>query len=296
MAIAADIPPELFDHILRHITIMDGRLPGDGDKHAASVCGQVCRHWAHHCRQFLFHRLVIDSEDNLSRLRALVQAVPPAGLQPIGEYLDWIVFRVAFSTAEKPWIHHLLLRPFLGSNTECDINLSLFCDNAQGPDIDSKDVGRGIFHGLPRTLPGNKLAIRDLDLENVRLRNTVDLRRLLSHFRSYEGVVLRNVRWDTQPEQATVAPIHRAFSKQCEMVEAAGADAAILLLWLFPLFLQRSSCRVVPEDYAVLLDLFTTLPKLLGPSRVSVWPRKPSYASYASSSTHTIIQRSTVPP
>ena len=265
-ATAADIPQELFESILPYIREKDEWGGYRGDKHTASVCGQVCRRWTHVCRFMLFHTIHIRSEIDLQDFRLMLQARPPERLPDIEKYLKVLDIAFECCSTEKPWAHHLLLRPRMDREGRYLTTISVKCSHQPSESC------RGARSLLPRTLPSNRKFVRGVELKDIRFRSVAEFRRLMSYFKICNNLELRNISWDTEHPLGAFWSMHKVLSSRCEVIISTGHESSLLAPLLLPPALKHSKYDVLLDDYSILLEALQTVKTDTGISECFLTP------------------------
>ncbi|EKM52931.1 uncharacterized protein PHACADRAFT_185756 [Phanerochaete carnosa HHB-10118-sp] len=191
---AANVPEELFEHILWHACNYGFALPLCREtKTAISLFGQVSRYWARLSRRRLFCELVLRSPDDLQRLQTFLAAPTPTGLEPIAELV--LSFRAVVNGGCRPWIH-LAASVIKSRLRNCQyFTLAVVQLGNRSP----AEQWRTLHPSLPRTLPGSTSQIFRLHFNSMHFPNGRTLFRLLAPIPSLCAVDLIDITWDTEP-------------------------------------------------------------------------------------------------
>lgn len=183
---AADIPEELFAHILRHACRIDYTLSPKTSILALSV---VNRYWARLTRRELFCDITLRSAADASRLLEIVDAPVLPGLEYVDELIETLI--ATPDSREMPWLHTVVMTiiPKLWNF----IFLSVVPSPSGGM------PWRTLHPSLPRSLPGSLMPIEELRLEGVHFPNSRVLSRLLSSVPSLHNLDAYNLTFDTPP-------------------------------------------------------------------------------------------------
>lgn len=179
-ATPSDVPPELFDTILAHLTAH--RIHGRADKPLLARCALVCRYWAAKCQPVLFEKVALRAREDALQLLAFMRT--PGSAVP--GLVTGVYVREALQVGGPgvPWLHlvaaigdraHRGLSEF-SIKLKGPLPLSPGSGPAPGPGSghDGQQTStrtprlRSIHHGLPRTLPTHfsrrigKLVLLDL--------------------------------------------------------------------------------------------------------------------------------------
>ncbi|KAI0693468.1 hypothetical protein BC835DRAFT_1071915 [Cytidiella melzeri] len=206
MATAADIPPELFKHILYHVGSGSQVLRQFGSQerrdtitHLAS-CSLTCVYWAHASRPKLFEAIRLQCLEDLQGLSSLVLDTPK-GFTPVSEYIHYA--ELVQRADERFWLHALPLHPSNGLGVLTSRDTPVFVDiSIVGPaSADSRHFTRRLSTGLPRNLPSHIVHCDSLTLKNCHLQTLGGFERSLLAFaasRMFSSlwVHLVNCTWD----------------------------------------------------------------------------------------------------
>ncbi len=206
---AADIPPELFDDILFYVcehawSLLDLSLEIQDRKEAVkdvAACSLTCVYWARFCRQWMFRNISVRNYDDMCAFSSLVVNTPKT-LQPICEYVD--VATLVQHVGDRPWLHLLLLhRPLFPFRPHTGIYFRIL-ESPSGISALQRPTSRGLFAGLPRTLPSSCHQCHSLIIDNPHLHSLHDLASLIGRFAPIPiepdrwHVTLNNAAWLAQ--------------------------------------------------------------------------------------------------
>ncbi|KAI0683938.1 hypothetical protein BC835DRAFT_1392536 [Cytidiella melzeri] len=195
MAIAADLPPELFPYILHHVRPSMLEEFGSQEKrgvvrHLAS-CSLTCLFWAHACRPKIFEAVQVHSIDDLHALSELVVNTPRR-LTSISEYIQYA--QLVQRLDERSWLHTLSLQPPLGvevlTSTQTRVEACIVGPSSADLEVGPFTIHR-LFADLPRTPPSHLLRCDTLLLQDCHFRTLGDFKRSLLAF---YGLVSRQFR------------------------------------------------------------------------------------------------------
>lgn len=182
---ASDIPPELFDGILEHLTSWTHR-----DRPALARCASVCHYWNEKCQKRLFQGPELKSrEDALSLLefmRTLTSAVSS---------LIWdVTIREAQAVSGTPWLH---LMSVIGDRAHKELHH--YTVKLKGP-LPAGQRMRSIHHRVPRSLPGHfSRHIEWLYLTDVHFKKLDDLMHLAGEMPDLDTLECKRVTWGSLP-------------------------------------------------------------------------------------------------
>lgn len=206
MAIAADIPPELFTDVLFYVCEHAWKLldlsedvPSRKEDIAnVAACSCTCTYWAYLCRKQLFRRAWIKNYEDMRAFSSLLLSTPK-GLTPVSEYLQYVT--LAQRVGDRPWIHLLRLQPSLLSlGQSVDIRFHILNSPSDTGAIDTSgcSISQRLFACLPRTLPSSCLQCDHLIIDKPHFATPRDLTSLLDRFLQRDKLELIDVTWDAQ--------------------------------------------------------------------------------------------------
>ena len=261
-ASAADLPPELFEHILRALRPPDSFLEKeitevDAEKREIGRCATVCKYWATQCQRKLFNTIRLSSLEDVGQLRAFVQC-------PISRVASYINrFIVAF-TGEMyqavPWLH--LLPVLYGDGKlkrSATIELTL-----RGP-LPLKRRGlRSVHWLLPRTTHTFSTQIHTLVLTGIHFAHLADLIHLVSELRGAAGVELYDITWTDEETSPSLFPNRtRDPPINLRSVETRRCTNNLCALWLILGLRSREDPGFNRNDYEHLLTCTKLLHKTM---------------------------------
>lgn len=160
----SDIPPELFDNVLAHLT--EQRIHGRADKPLLARCALVCRYWAAKCQPFIFDKLALRVREDAVQLLALMRTEGSA----VSKLVTGVYVREALEVGGTgaPWLH---LVSAIGDHAHQGLSEYSIKLRGPGPGPGQRTTTRlrSIHHGLPRSLPAHfsrligKLVLLDLN-------------------------------------------------------------------------------------------------------------------------------------
>lgn len=169
--LAAEIPEELFEHILWYARHRDEIRPLERhEKIDLSVYASVCKYWARLARRDLFRNITLRSLDDVRRFYEILVTPTLSDLEPVSTLV--LVVRSSPVSGDAPWLHLLFMLvvpelrepPFL---------------SVEGLSSHGKPW-RTLHPSLPRSLPGSLMPLEELRLEGVHFPTGRMLSRLLS--------------------------------------------------------------------------------------------------------------------
>ena len=188
---AAEIPEELFEHILWHVCTR--RIIHEDYRRRLSVSSLVCRYWAHQCRPPLFHRIELRTPDDVKRFCEFLCTPTLPGLRPIPAMTHEL--RIVARNMDQPWFHLVfLLIPKLQR-----VQLAYL----QPCPTDGKWSWRTLHPFLPRSIPGSLMPISWLSFLGVRLHSRSTILRLLSTLPLLEHLLVRDTTFDIAEDSDT---------------------------------------------------------------------------------------------
>ena len=164
---AAQIPPELFEHLLWHVvaTLHDREAIGH-----ISACSLVCRYWARLARRHLFEDITLRTPNCAKGLREILEAPALPGL----EHIAGMIRRITATPDDKDesWLHLLFLAfaPKLPNLGLLDVRLALQADGK---------TWTTLHPSLPRAVPGSLMQINQLRLTGLHFPTRRAVSRLL---------------------------------------------------------------------------------------------------------------------
>lgn len=192
----ADIPEELFEHILWHTTYIHLELFGndtpatppsqDPAVSVLTILVQVCRHFASVCRPWLYRELSLRKRGQLKGLLDLLRS----GCYPLGTHLLAFTDSLLVKTGEDDtlWIHQVatvLIPAIQHAGIRPIERVDLIVDRPLPGLVPNRSQ-------LPRTIPASLLLnITSLRLEGTNFPRGEDLLRCLASFGDLRLVTLR---------------------------------------------------------------------------------------------------------
>ncbi|GJE89530.1 hypothetical protein PsYK624_056320 [Phanerochaete sordida] len=194
---AADIPEELFEHILWYAcSIGGGRSKTGLKKSVAASVALVCRYWARLARAELFCQITLRNLADVTRFSAILAAAPPAHLEPVAGLLLTLV--AAPDQRDVPWLHRVFLHVYPQLPRVPSFRIEALPSDGR--------PWRSLHPALPRALPGSTMPLDRLVLADVRFTNGRMLARLLASLPLLPYASLHRATFD-------VAPVREDFYK-----------------------------------------------------------------------------------
>lgn len=146
LATAADVPPELFDHILdyfgREFSIIRTPERRTESKRALSQCSLTCRFWASRCQPRIFEHITLRSLEDVNTLlgfpHTIRQYITDLSLDEKEPCIPWTHHVYSYRTARTPVFSRAM-------------SLAHILDGACTPT--SVRTLRSLHHSLPRRTP-----------------------------------------------------------------------------------------------------------------------------------------------
>ncbi|KIP10763.1 hypothetical protein PHLGIDRAFT_493501 [Phlebiopsis gigantea 11061_1 CR5-6] len=223
-ATAADVPPELFDYFLDHLTRSSAPVH-DPEKNrkrrqVLSRCALVCRFWASRCEPMLFHTLTLRSLDDIHTLLSL----------PAARRLHIRDLFMEQTEPCVPWTHLVYASAKAG---EFIPNVHLFhkLDGACTPT--SVQTLRSLHQSLPRRTPNLFEDNFPIQIHNYRLEEFYDLTQFVRKLWGALHWQLRfsNVSWIKQPDRVPPA-LGAKISARCDNVDITECVERWPFIWL----------------------------------------------------------------
>ena len=212
----ADIPQELFEHILWYIEIHKNSYGVSKRSHefaqvlAASKrtigsCALVSRYWAKVCRPRLFNNILLQTFEDLWGCIAVIDGSRSTELPAVSMYVHSI--RCQPKPGGRPWIHlvQTQLRRRLPRFTTIDLDLD---DAYFYPGLTT----RTIQQGLPRAIPRMYACLKVLILRDIHFENGPECVQLLAELPFLVGLTLERVTWKETPDLSSFARVHNRMS------------------------------------------------------------------------------------
>lgn len=199
----ADVPPELFERILRLIfqNFEDVR----SRRQALAKCGQVCRYWAARCRAELSKYLTLGSRQDVLDFCSFKR-------DPACAFSGYVtgVLVPSLDMSEKPWVHHLTQA--WDSPDAKPLSLSL-----GGPLPRKWKTIRSIHQALPQSLPPHfSHNISQLRISDLCFRMFQDLTHLVGELPHLVELRSEKVVWGSFPAMLPrLAAIFRSLPQRC---------------------------------------------------------------------------------
>lgn len=192
----ANLPEELFSHIIQHIQI--SHYYHEADLAGVLPCTLVCLYWANHVRRIIWPRVFmrIRSRVRAEEFRRFCLSPPITRLEPIAELIDNISVIHNFKTDGHLQLHYLFLSKTRIRPQEIQI---------KGPVPPSVPLAslRTPYWGVPRSLPRTIAQCREFTLRNLSFASLDDVISLASHFTCSKLMSFDGVTW---PSSANLHP------------------------------------------------------------------------------------------
>lgn len=196
LATAADLPVELFGHILDHIGAdsCDDRHWSYGKPQFLQSCSLVCVYWTNRCRDRLFrHRDIrIRSSADLDILH-YYDAHGSQRLVPLRALIKDIV--LVHSLDEHVWYHYPFTSPL------CRKPIPFWFEKARqrlvlrGSSLAAHSSQISHHWGSPVTLPGCCLTFTEVTLTDIHIHTLTNFLWPLREFKSIASLILRKITW-----------------------------------------------------------------------------------------------------
>ncbi|EKM56465.1 uncharacterized protein PHACADRAFT_183117 [Phanerochaete carnosa HHB-10118-sp] len=189
---AADLPPELFEHILAYVSPYDRMFGVAMTQRELGKLSLVCRYWARQCRPLMFNmKPTLDNLDDIQQLCRLVQS--PIQLTPsLRDCLK--AMNTSYKGSWTYYWHHLSSNGIHQSETTLQ-NVYVL-DSSIDSQSTTGHAPRSWSTGLPRTLPSGLIYIWRLHLTDLRFRHVGDLVHLLHEASGLSDVICTRLRFD----------------------------------------------------------------------------------------------------
>lgn len=187
---AAQVPEELFEHIIWHACDVDGDVPLTRDtKLCVSSCATVCKYWARLARHELFGYITLRTLDDVHQFCDILHAPTLSGLEPVSEIVHTL--NAIADRRDMPWLHLVFL--VLVSKLRKSLSVvvkTLPADGRTWPTL---------HPSLPRPLPGSTMPLETLNLTGVHFPTARVLIRLISSIPNLFELVASDLTFDTKP-------------------------------------------------------------------------------------------------
>ncbi len=206
MALAAEIPPELFERILFYICryaygLLDLGYEVPNRKEAIKeigACSRTCVYWARACRAKIFEIIWLKNYEDMCSFSLLVSKTPRT-FTPVSAYVQkaTLLHRIG----DRPWLHLCWLQSSRLSLTP-GISISYHIVDSRGDTRTPRSIHLRISSGLPRALPSPFHQCGNLRIENPHFRGLNDLNSLMGKFSYRPGpdnsvlLSLSNISWE----------------------------------------------------------------------------------------------------
>jgi hypothetical protein len=258
-AMAADIPPELFDRMLNYLT-WDATLVAayhlsDERKEKKRIlgrCSLTCRYWASRCRIQIF---------NILTIRSLVDLQSLLGFTPIvRSYIEHLFLEETEPCI--PWTHHVYMRIRDGVFPQ-HMFVTHTLDGACTPT--SVQRLRSLHQSLPRQPPVFIWDNHTVCVSNYRLETfSDDIAQLVRRFRaqSYWELKFTNVSWIKEPDTLPTV-LQMKKRAMCHLVTLKECPDRWPFVWLFVTTKtpeqHRNSAFIEPDEALRLVFLLRCL-------------------------------------
>ena len=215
---AAEIPEELFEHILQLVHDDYSSADDQEKKRHLSLLGRICRYWARLCRPNLFRSITLRNPDDVKHFREILDAPAVLGLQPVASMVVAVKAKVAHK--DPPWIHlaMFLLDHKLRSDSGMEVELL----------PSAKNTWRTLHPSLPRAVPGPRNPITTLLLDGLHFSSARVLSHLLSALPTLHALQAYTLTFDVEPrlEDFSTIPYYHNLSR----VRSDDLQLSLLLL------------------------------------------------------------------
>lgn len=209
MALAAEIPPELFERILFYICryaygLLDLGYEVPNRKEAIKeigACSRTCVYWARACRARIFEIIWLKNYEDMCSFSLLVSKTPRT-FTPVSAYVQKVT--LLHRIGDRPWLHLCWLQSSRLSLTP-GISISYHIVDSRGDTQTPRSIHLRISSGLPRALPSPFHQCDNLRIENPHFRGLNDLNSLMNKFSYRPGpdnsvlLSLSNISWEVDP-------------------------------------------------------------------------------------------------
>lgn len=204
-ATGADIPPELFPNIIRHLAVSGLR---EWDLLPSSLLHNytlVCTYWAQECRRRIYHErtIWIASEESAKRFRELVVSTSSKRLTPFVELIAEVIvgYHILGETPRnrcRYW-HHILgfLVPLIPAHKFRRLSIEVLAQS---------EKQRTPHWTLSRPLSSSVMPFRELHLSYLHFQALRNLLRLLHQLPRLEQLVLTGLTWGDDNVPARRSP------------------------------------------------------------------------------------------
>ncbi len=241
---AANIPPELFQEILRFpvLAVFEPfhRNYVKVNKRELGAYSLVCKHWAKMCQPHLFEDVTLRSREDLEQLLSFLDS----SVSAVSRYI-WRI-QLGQKGLSVPWIHLLSLWVFPKLRRSV-VPVVLHLESPMGA-LSSASF-RSIHFALPRTHPSFSSKINHMKLSHITFRSFLDLLHVVKEMpvlRKLEGFHLS---WPTPPDIVPSLP-SAAYLRDISLSDCANSWAA---LWL--VLVRRKQIVQIPGFSPIQFDL-----------------------------------------
>lgn len=240
---AAEIPAELFDFLLAHITLNYGKslLVTRDQKRVLGTCSLVCRYWASKCRANIFRQIELRSRQDAIHIIEFLDAPTSCIAQLIR-----LVSISPQNVVDAPWFH---LLPCIATRLKGHLPFSI---SLEGPLPGGQKSLRSIHHALPRSFPHLSHHIQDLSVANMRFARLDDIMHLVWEMTSLSRLQCFGVTWGSMPAALPARkPANTAYWPDIRM-EQCDPRSTEACVWI-------SACVRRPDSFFSLDDFATVL-------------------------------------
>ncbi len=271
MATGADIPPELFRHILldvceNAIVLLGLSREVPNRKEAiknVTACSLTCVYWARICREELFWSVWIKNYEDMRAFLALVVDTP-ARFMPISEYV-WSTTLVQ-RVGDRPWLHLIRMQPssFQFWPWQHQISIGFRIENPPNNATSlQSSTSQRFFASLPRTPPSSCLQCDDLIIDKPHFVTPHDLASFLRKFSQFDSLRLTNVTWSAQVDFASDLLVRNPLNvSRWFDVSVYSSKYTLETTWLalvtvpwYSLDEREVQLQVLPSAQQVILDI-----------------------------------------
>lgn len=243
-ATPADVPPELFQHILDQL-----------DTRGRARCGGVCRYWATQCQRALFHCVDVRARGDVRALLGFMDAPTSR----VARCVFAVRASAPAASSGDPWFHHLSPIKDRFRQGDSGVRLGVIELSLSGP-LPPSSGGprslRSIHHALPRSLPHFSRHIDRLTLTDMHFAKLDDLMHLVWELPDLWLLACTGVAWGAVPagvprrrrRKRAGFPRVAAGSVKVEVGSGCGPRAVEAAVWLSTCLVRREHWFLGVED------------------------------------------------